>query len=210
MLVIGSTMIGNAVLSLHVGGSIGFTKSAIIDPENLNIIAYVIEGSVFKKGQGVGNILDINDVRELSREGFIVDSSDVLVNREDFLRVDEVMKLNFNLVGLKVVTKDGKKLGKVVDYTFDSNSFMIYQLIVQRPMGFASINDPQLTINRSQIVEINDYEVIIKHDKEQVKVKKETKKATKEEFAPNFVNPFRKPNYAPDEASVDNASRTSK
>lgn len=209
MLVIGSTMIGNSVLSLHIGGPIGVTKSAVIDPENLNIIAYTVDGSVIKNDPEIGNILDVKDVRELGPEGFIINSSDVLVNREDIVHLDEVMSLNFNLVGLKVVTKKGKKIGKIVDYTFDSNSFMVYQLIVQRPVGFAALNDPQLTINRSQIVEIDDYKVTIKHDKEEVKVVEKKKKVEKEEFTPNFVNPFRKPSYAPDEASTDNTSRTS-
>ena len=209
MLVIGSTMIGNSVLSLHIGGAIGTTKEAIIDPENLNIIAYTVDGPAIKNDPEVGNILDVNDVRELGPEGLIINSTDVLVKREDIIRVDEVMKLNFGLVGLKVVTQKGKKIGKVVDYTFDSNSFMVYQLIVQRPVGFASFNDPHLTINRSQIVEIDDYKITIKHDKEQVKVVEKKKKVEKEEFTPNFVNPFRKPSYAPDEASADSASRTS-
>ena len=209
MLVIGSTMIGNSVLSLHIGGPIGVTKSAVIDPENLNIIAYTVDGSVIKNDPEIGNILDVKDVRELGPEGFIINSSDVLVNREDIVHLDEVMSLNFNLVGLKVVTKKGKKIGKIVDYTFDSNSFMVYQLIVQRPVGFAALNDPQLTINRSQIVEIDDYKVTIKHDKEEVKVVEKKKKVEKEEFTPNFVNPFRKPSYAPDEASTDSTSRTS-
>ena len=202
-------MIGNSVLSLHIGGAIGTTKEAIIDPENLNIIAYTVDGPAIKNDPEVGNILDVNDVRELGPEGLIINSTDVLVKREDIIRVDEVMKLNFGLVGLKVVTQKGKKIGKVVDYTFDSNSFMVYQLIVQRPVGFASFNDPHLTINRSQIVEIDDYKITIKHDKEQVKVVEKKKKVEKEEFTPNFVNPFRKPSYAPDEASADSASRTS-
>ena len=209
MLVIGSTMIGNSVLSLHIGGAIGTTKAAIIDPENLNIIAYTVDGPAIKNDPEVGNILDVNDVRELGPEGLIINSTDVLVKREDIIRVDEVMKLNFGLVGLKVVTQNGKKIGKVVDYTFDSNSFMVYQLIVQRPVGFASLNDPHLTINRSQIVEIDDFKITIKHDKEQVKVVEKKKKTEKEDFTPNFVNPFRKPSYAPDEASADSASSTS-
>ena len=209
MLVIGSTMIKNSVLSLHVGGPIGQTSSAIIDPENLNILGYTVEGPAVRNNSEVGNILDVNDVRELGAEGLIINSADVLVKREDVIRIDKVMDLNFNLIGLKVVTKDGKKIGKVIDYTFDSNSFMIYQLIVHRPVGFAAFNDPQLTINRSQIVEIDDYTVTIKHDKEQVKVVEKKKKVEKEDFVPNFTNPFRKPSYAPDEASADNASRTS-
>ena len=71
---------------------------------------------------------------------------------------------------------------------------MVYQLIVQRPV-MASLIDPQLTINRSQIVEIDDFKVVIKNGKSEVKVKKETK-ADSEDFVPNFVNPFRKPSHA--------------
>lgn len=209
MLVIGSSMIRNSVLSLHVGGAVGQTTSAVIDPENLNVLAYTVDGPTIKNDPEVGNILDVKDIREISREGLIINSTDVLVNQEDVIRIDEVMKLNFDLVGLKVVTKKGKKIGKVVDYTLDSNSFMVYQLIVQRPVGFAAFNDPQLTINRSQIVEIDDYKITIKHDTEQVKVVEKKKKVEKEDFTPNFVNPFRKPSYVPDEAEVDSASRTS-
>ena len=125
--------------------------------------------------------------------------------RDDIIRLDEVMKLNFNLVGLRVISQDGKKIGKVVDYTLDSQSFMVYQLIVQRPI-FSSFNDPQLTINRSQIIEIDDYTVTIKHDSEEVKVKKK-ESSEQEEFKPDFVNPFRKPAYDP--SDDDSASITS-
>jgi uncharacterized protein YrrD len=108
-------------------------------------------------------------------------------------------------VGLKVVTQDGKKLGKIKDYTMDSTTFMIYQLIVDRPF-MSSLIDSELTINRSQIIEIDDYKVTIKHDKAEVKVKKE-KKAEAEEFVPNFTNPFRKPAYNEDPA--DSSSKIS-
>ena len=191
MLVIGSKMINTPILSLHVGDQIAVTRQAIIDPEDLRIIAYTLDGPL---------------LREISQDGMIIDSIDRLVNREDIIHLDEVMSLNFNLIGLKVVTQGGKKLGKIVDYTFDSQSFSIYQLIVQRPV-FASINDPQLTINRSQIIEIDDFKVTIKHDKEEVKVKKKNEKTEPEEFKPDFVNPFRKPAY--EQSDDESASTTS-
>jgi sporulation protein YlmC with PRC-barrel domain len=117
------------------------------------------------------------------------------------------MNLNFSLIGLKVVTQDGKKLGKVVDYTLDSGTFMIYQLIVQRPF-MSSLMDPELTINRSQIIEIDDFKVTIKHDKAEVKMPKK-KKDEVEEFVPNFTNPFRKPAYTEEESVVDSSSKMS-
>ena len=70
------------------------------------------------------------DIREASPDGLIIDSIDRLVSEGDVVRLDEVMSLNFDLLGLKVVTQDKKKLGKVVDYTLDAMSFSVYQLIV--------------------------------------------------------------------------------
>ncbi|MBR5418747.1 PRC-barrel domain-containing protein [Candidatus Saccharibacteria bacterium] len=198
MLLVGSRVIGTRVLSLHVGGTVATVKRAIIDPEDLNVIAYQLEGPIIKNDPEVGDILDVKDLREVSLDGLIVDSTDRFTTREDVIRFDKVMSLNFNLVGLKVVTQDGKKLGKIKDYTLDSTTFMIYQLIVERPF-MSSLIDSELTINRSQIIEIDDYKVTIKHDKAEVKVKKEKGTET-EEFVPNFTNPFRKPAYNEDPA----------
>ncbi|MBO4855073.1 PRC-barrel domain-containing protein [Candidatus Saccharibacteria bacterium] len=205
MLLVGSKMIDFPVLSLHVGGEIARTKRAIIDPEDLKIIAYTVDGPVVHNDPEVGNILDLTDVREMSDQGLIVNSADVFTTQEDVVKLDEIMSLEFDLVGLKVVDQKGKKLGKIIDYTIDSGSFTVYQLIVQRPV-MSSFLDPQLTINRSQIVEIDDFKVVIKHSTSQVKVKKQDK-AREDDFVPNFVNPFRKPDYAPDESS---SSKTSK
>lgn len=201
---VGSNLIDFPVLSLHIGGEIAHTTRAIIDPEDLKIIAYVVDGAIIHNDKEIGNILDMNDVREVSDQGLIVDSADVFTTRDDVIKFDEVMSLEFNLVGLKVVDQKGKRLGKVVDYTVDSGSFIVYQLIVQRPMT-ASFFDPQLTINRSQIVEIDDFKITIKHGDSKVKVKKE-KEAAQEEFVPNFVNPFKKPDYAPSDDDDSSSS----
>ena len=179
MLLIGSKVANMPVLSLHVGGPVADIREAIIDPEDLRVVAYTLDGPVIKNDPEVGNILDTQDVREISNSGLIVDSTDRFTTREDVIKFDKIMGLGFHLVGLKVVTTDGKKLGKIVDYTLDSSTFMIYQLIVQRPFMSALI-DPELTINRSQIVEVDDFKVTIKHEKAEVKMPKEKKKTEEE------------------------------
>ncbi|MDR3297970.1 MAG: hypothetical protein LBT19_01150 [Candidatus Nomurabacteria bacterium] len=198
MLIVGSKLLGYPVLSLHVGGEIARTDTAIINPDGLKVVAYTLDGALLKNSE-VGNILETVDIRELSPRGMIVDSIDDFVTRENIIRLDEIMSLNFKLIGLKVVSQDGKKLGKVSNYTVDSVSFMIYQLIVQRP-AIKAILDPELTINRSQIIEIDDYKITIKNEEEKVEVKAKVK-----DFTPNFVNPFREPNYA----SRDSEDKTS-
>ena len=185
---VGSRLLGYPVLSLHVGGEIARTVEPVIDPEGLKIIGYVLDGPLIR-GE-VGEILDISSVREFAPTGMIVDSIDEFVNRLDVVRIDKVMGLNFRLVGLKVVTEDGENLGKISDYTLDTKSFAIYQLIVRRPT-LKSLIDPELTINRSQIVEVDDYKVVVKNEKEKVSMKVAAK-----DFKPNFVNPFAEPQFS--------------
>jgi uncharacterized protein YrrD len=189
MLQVGSKLIGYAVLSFHVGGEIARTKAAILDPQDLKVAAYKVTGALLSRENG--NILMTSSIRELSSKYMVIDSIDELVRQEDVVMIDKILKLNFRLIGLKVVTKLGKKLGKVIDYTVDTKSFMIYQLIVQRPLT-KSLIDPELTVNRSQIVEVSDDKVVVKDEKEPIKTKHKT-----QDFVPNFVNPFREPNFAP-------------
>ena len=99
--------------------------------------------------------------------------------------------MNFNLVGLKVETKKGSNLGKVVDYTLTPEDFMVQQIIVKRPM-IKRFVDPELTIPRKEIVEIDDYKIIVKDEEKVIKAR-----AEKEDFIPNFVNPFREQGFAP-------------
>lgn len=203
MLVIGSNLINFPILSLHVGGEVARTVAPVIDPESLSVIAYETEGADVDDPEA-GDILMVSDIREFSDDGFIIDSTDRFVERDDVIKLDKVMDLDFKLIGLKVVTKEGKKLGKVIDYTLDSGSFSIFQLIVQRPL-FDSLIDPELTINRSQIVEIDDAKITIRHSREKVKIAKSNKE---KEFVQNYVNPFRNPRYS-DEEAAESASRTS-
>ena len=59
---VGSNLIDFPVLSLHIGGEIARTTRAIIDPDNLKIIAYVVDGAIIHNDNEIGNILDMNSL----------------------------------------------------------------------------------------------------------------------------------------------------
>lgn len=189
------------VLSLHVGQPIAETVEPIIDPNDLKVIGFVVRGGVI--GGEIGNILRVESVREYSDIGLIVDSEDVFVSRMDVLKIDEVMSLEFKLVDLKCVTKKGTKLGKIIGYTVEPTTFEIMQIIIQRPALKAFI-DPELVVSRNEIVEVDDYKVTVKDEEDKIR-----KRATKEDFVPNFVNPFRQPGFStidsqnPDEQDIE-------
>lgn len=187
MLINYTQLIGTPVMSLHIGGQMAMVSACIIDPDSLKIIAFLVEGPVVTAD--TGDVLDVKSIREFSNLGFVVDSSDVLSKRDDIVRVKEIIDLDFVLLGLKVETKKGDKLGKVTGFVADSEDFMIQQLVVKRPT-LKSFLDPELLISRNEIIEIDDYKVVVKDEKEPMKVAAAAKEPS------NFVNPFRKPDFS--------------
>lgn len=184
MLISGSQLINTPILSLQTGSAVAWTKTPIIDPDKLQIIAFETHGPLVDRA--AENILDVRSVREYSRMGMVIDSIEELVAPGDVIKIEKILKLNFDLIGLKVETKKGTKLGRVIDFTVSDGDLIVQQIIVKRPAMKALI-DPELVISRQEIVEINDYKIIVKDEEKVIR-----ERATNEDFVPNFVNPFRK------------------
>ena len=191
MLIYANRLIGTPILSMQAGGEIGYISGLVIDPNNLKIIAFYVTGATPSRNQ---NILDAKSIREYSNLGAVIDSSDEFVEKDDVIKISQIIDLKFSLIDLKVETKKGSKLGHVIDFTVTDDNFTVQQLIVKRPT-LKSFLDPELTIPRTEIVEITDYKVIVKDEEKVIRAR-----AEKEDFIPNFVNPFRtaKPAHAKD------------
>ncbi len=190
MLVYDSKLSGTPVLSVREGGAIAYLDRPIVDPDNLKIIAFYLSGPAITSAN---NILDASSIREYSHLGVVVDDADEFVSADDVIKISKIIALNFNPLGLKVETKKGTKLGKLIDFTFSSDNYIVQQIIVKRPT-LKSFIDPELTIHRREITEVTDYKVIVKDEENVIKAR-----AEKEDFVPNFVNPFRthEPGFAP-------------
>lgn len=200
MLIMDAKLPATPVLSVRAGGMVTRVLQPIVDPDTLKIIAFRCIGGVVPK-MGL-RFLMVKSIREYSRFGMVIDDIEELVEKGEIVRLDEVLKLNFGMIGLRVVTKKGQKLGKVVNYTISTDDFKVEQIIVKRPV-YKSLVDPELTISRKEIVEVTDYKIIVKSEEETLK-----KKAEKEEFVPNFVNPFRGQGAKVSDSSVEVETRS--
>jgi uncharacterized protein YrrD len=178
-------------MGLQTGGELATTVRPIIDPGSLAVIAYEVEGALLGKGT---HLLRIADVRELSDLGMIIDSSDEFVTPEDVISLKKIYDLDFRLIGMAVFDEKRRKLGKVVDFTLETSGFIIQQITVRRPM-FRSLNDTELVIHRTQIIEINNDGIV---------VHSEAKAPEPElhEVVGSYVNPFRKSKPAAENTEI--------
>jgi len=190
MLLPGSRLINIPIMGLQTGAKLAQTSRAIIDPSNLKIIGYIVDGPLLSEHP---SIIRMADVRELSDIGMIVDSNDEFIGTEDVIKVSEIYRLNFDPIGMKITEENGGKLGVVADYNVDSSSFIIQQLSVRRGL-IKSLTSSSLLIHRSQIIEINNKEIIVKTTAKIIEPVKQISKS-------GFVNPFRNTNPQPD--SID-------
>ena len=178
MILDASKLIGFRILSLRTGGVISTIESIIVDPNDLKILGFFLNKNTVSFDSGA--ILGVRSIREFSHLGMIIDSDEELLNVGDVVKIDEMVKLNFQPINFKVKTQSKNSVGTVIDYTVDVNDFYIQQLIVKRPI-LKSFIDPEL-------MEINDEAIIVK---DELAKQKGREKLEQEEFVPNFVNPFR-------------------
>jgi sporulation protein YlmC with PRC-barrel domain len=158
MLVLNSRLQNAAIMSLQSGTSLGSTTEPIIDPRKLQIIAFRAEGP---RLQGP-SILHVEDIREFGPMGIIVDNADsVMPLDDDLVRLQEVISLNFTLIGKQVIDENKTKLGKVAEYSVESKGFFIQKIHVGQSV-LKNFSTSKLIIHRTQIVELTDRVIVVR------------------------------------------------
>ena len=144
------------VMSLRTGGPVASIVKPIINPNNLYIEGWFVKDSVTNEEL----ILLSNDVREILPQGFAINDYSDLSQVEDLVRLKEFIELNFGLLGLKVQSESGKNYGKINDYAFETNNFYIQKLYAGQPL-VKSLGGGNLSIDRSQIIEVTNKRIVI-------------------------------------------------
>ena len=193
MLIPASRLENIPVMSLQTGGQLARAIAPVIDPRNLMILAYELDGPALAEHP---SFLMLQDVRELSNLGLIVDSADEFVGASDVIKLKEVYDFHFAIIGKRVVDQNGRGLGKVTSYSIEPEAFMIKQLNVKRPL-LKSFTDTELLIDRTQITEVTDDTITVKHDEREPSPVKRAANA--------YTNPFR--GTTPQPEAIDRSPR---
>lgn len=156
MLILSGQFANKKVISLRTGHEVAYLIGPIINPNNLKIEGFRVSDSKSKKEL----FLLTQDIRQYHVSGIFIDDHDDLSEEDDLVRLKEVLKINFVLIGKNVETASASKVGKVVDYAFDDISMFIIKLFISKPL-YKSLNGSSLTVNRDQIVNITPSKIII-------------------------------------------------
>ena len=158
MLQLSESLKNKTIMSLRTGAPIAQTLEPIINPNNLKIEGFFCQDRFSKEPL----VLLTQDIRDQNIQGYIVNDHDVLSDPKDLVRLQEILKLNFNLLDKPVVTSAKKRLGKVNDYALDNETMYVQKLYIGQNL-LKSFSGGQLSIDRSQIVEITLKKIVV-HD----------------------------------------------
>ena len=150
-----TSLLNRQVLSLRTGDAIAMTTGAVINPNNLKIEGfYCVDDSKHEL------ILLYQDIRDLIPQGFVVNDHEALVEPGELVRLKDILKLRFELLGKPVMTASKEKIGKVTDFSTETETMYVQKLYVSQSL-LKSFSGGNLGIDRSQIVEITPNRIVI-------------------------------------------------
>ena len=182
MLIAIDNLIGIPVMSLQTGTQLAETTAALVDPRQLTIAAFYVDGPGLEESP---SILHPGDIRELSDIGIIVDSTEKLMSLDGLVRLKEIIEFEFDLIGLKVIDEHKRKLGKVASYSVDTTNYSVMQLYTEQSL-IRSLSTMSNTIHREQIISVNNQRIVVQSPTVRDGVTKAAQEASQ-----SFVNPFR-------------------
>lgn len=155
MLKLSESLLNRPVLSLRTGQQVATTTGMILNPNNFKIEGFYCNDR-FDRGELV---LLYQDIRDLIPQGLVVNDHDVLVAPDELVRLKDLVKLDFELLGKPVVTLSKKRLGKVVDFATEIETMYIQKIYVSQ--GLKGITRGNIGVERNQINEVTDRTIIV-------------------------------------------------
>ena len=157
MQILRSEFIGKPVMGVHTGEQICAITDCIIHQENLKILLFVTQAGLQKNPL----YLLPNNIRFADNKRLIVDSAQTLSEFDELVRYQHDILDSYQPIRKKVVTVSGKKLGTVLDYSFDNQHNFIQKIYV-RANFFKRFMQAQFVIDRVAIVETKKNSIIVK------------------------------------------------
>lgn len=115
--------------SFDEGGLIGKVIRTIISREDGRVLGFVVKRSGLF---GETKIASFDDIISIDRSGVVLRSSESLVEKDEIIRIGEILKERFNLIGLKAVDKNKNNLGRVSDALINTDTGDIMRIYVKK------------------------------------------------------------------------------
>lgn len=150
-----SNLIGSKVFIFQNNSIVGIISNFLVNPDNLNI--ELLELDIPPR---IKKYLLTKDIRSSANSVIVIDSLNDLTDAEDLIRYKDLIKSKFSLIGANIKTQDGRKLGKVKDFTIDSHSYKTSKLHASASLTKRLFNERYI-IDISNVIEVKGKTIIV-------------------------------------------------
>jgi uncharacterized protein YrrD len=147
-------LIGCELVAFQEKATAGKIDDVIIDPNTGAVLGF---GFKFQRER---KVIPINEVRTFGPDFVIINSAESISEPEDVIRISEALALEAPIIGEKVETESGQKLGEVSDYTIELSKMGLDKLYVRPSMGLNFLVT-DLIISAKNIIEIQKKKIIV-------------------------------------------------
>lgn len=156
MLQLSDALLNRPILSLRTGSPVATATEPIINPNNLKIEGWYCHDHFSRTTL----ILLEQDVRDIIKQGIVIDDHDVLVDPKELVRLKDLLNLHFELLGKAVYSESKSRLGKVSDYAVEVETLYIQKFYVAQSI-VKNFTGGSLSVDRSQITQITNKKIVI-------------------------------------------------
>ena len=132
----------------------GEISQIIFDFSQSKVIGFLVKTGGFFSSE---KVVSLPDVVSIDRDGAVINTSDDILEKDEIVRVDTILKKNAKLVGLRAYDRAGVLLGFVYDGVFETDTGDLTRLYVGRLWK-------KYIFSRNRIFDLNEKKVVIDTD----------------------------------------------
>ena len=156
MIYLASDFMGYKVISLASESDIGQINGILIDPYKFTIAGFWLE--TFMKGYQAYPILLTQSLRQIDRRRIFINDTNELNEPEDLPKLNEVLNIDYQMIGKRIVSTTKNYLGRIEDFSFDDYNFDVVYLVVKPPL-YHRLTQSRLQFSRGQIEKVSNKEI---------------------------------------------------
>ena len=161
MIYLASACIGYQITSISGLSNIGQIRGILIDPRRFSVAGFWVEE--YGRRPAYWPILLSQSLRQIHNQRIFINDLDDINDPADLPRLKQILKIDYQIPGVRVVSTDDEYLGKAEDFSFNDEDFKIIHLIVKPPLH-QRLRRTRQHFTRNQIEKVSHRRIEVKVD----------------------------------------------
>ena len=152
-------MKGLPVITMAEGKQVGKVDDLVVDPERKAVRWLRLHRGGLLGGERLW--VSVDAVHGLGEDALTINAEADVLAPADASEVDALIKAKRPVIGNKVITENGERLGEVRDYEFAPDTFVLTSLSVPQGMNVVG---PSLSIPADRVLTIGEDMIVVAAD----------------------------------------------